>query len=129
MLLKFPNSQYLFPCKVGRPIGPKQGFNLRFIFVYMQIFLIRSLYVDMHGYVHLNPFSDLFLHSKARYSVILPAMHQSPWKQYGSTDHVTCFFRERSWRNSLIKGLYTRAKLCIEVISSVDCHSKFSSFG
>ena len=52
MLLMFPNSQYLFPCIVFS--WYKQGFKLRFIFVSMQIFPMRSFYIDMQGSVHLK---------------------------------------------------------------------------
>ena len=49
LLLKFPNSQSLFPCKVFFV-----GINKDLIFVSMQIFPIRSFYVDMQGSVHLK---------------------------------------------------------------------------
>ena len=52
MLLMFPNSRYLFPCTVFS--WYQQGFKLRFIFVSMQIFPIRSFYIDMQGSAHLN---------------------------------------------------------------------------
>ena len=66
-------------------------------------FPISSFHVYLQRYVHLKSLSDLFLHSKTEYPVILPAMHQSPRKQYGSMYHVTWFFRDRSCRNSIYK--------------------------